>query len=119
MLTLSMQCKNIYSMCLRIEGGLDGKDGSQERNNGDFRIWICHRIRSKLEKEKQESRNCFPVPSTNMVFQASRILDQLHVDMKTCSCTYRKWDMKAVSCYHTILYATWSIGVTMDRVRVR
>ncbi|KAJ8424131.1 hypothetical protein Cgig2_024374 [Carnegiea gigantea] len=30
---------------------------------------ICPRIRSKLEKEKEEARNCFPVSSGNKVFQ--------------------------------------------------
>ena len=51
---------------------------------------ICPRIRSKLEKKKEESRNCFLVPSSNMVFQVSHRLNQLHVDMNACSCTCRK-----------------------------
>ena len=42
---------------------------------------IYPRIRLKLEKEKDEARNCFFVPLGNRIFQVTHRLDTLHVDM--------------------------------------
>ena len=51
---------------------------------------ICPRIRSKLKKEKQEVRNCFPIPAGNKVFQVKHRLDSLVVDLNQSKCTCKK-----------------------------
>ena len=36
---------------------------------------ICPRIRTMLEKEREKSRNCFPLPSSNMTFKVAHKLE--------------------------------------------
>ncbi|KAJ8447145.1 hypothetical protein Cgig2_022874 [Carnegiea gigantea] len=40
-------------------------------------------IRSKLEEEKEKTKNCFPLPSSNNVFKVKHKLDNFHVDLNT------------------------------------
>jgi hypothetical protein len=68
---------------------------------------ICPRIRVKLEKEKDEARNCFPVPAGNRIFQVTHRLDTLHVDMNEGKCTCRKWDVTGIPCCHAVSCAAW------------
>jgi len=49
----------------------------------------CPEMRSKLEKEKEEARNCFLVPSET-VFQVKHKLDSLVVDLNQDKYTCRK-----------------------------
>jgi len=68
---------------------------------------VCPRIRVKLEKEREESRNCHPLPSRNIIFEVTHKLDSVHVDMNLGCCTYRRWDLTGVPYYHTIACSTW------------
>lgn len=68
---------------------------------------LCPRIRVKLDKERDEARNCIPRTSRDMVFEVSHRLDQFHVDINAFTCTCRKWDMTGVRCYHAISCADW------------
>ena len=51
---------------------------------------LCPRIQAKLEKEKEEAVNCFPMPSSNLIFQVNHKMDCLTVDMSGRTCTCRK-----------------------------
>lgn len=51
---------------------------------------ICPRIRSKVEKEKEETRNCFPVLAGNKVFQVKHRLESLVANLNQGKCTCRK-----------------------------
>ena len=42
---------------------------------------LCPRIQEKLEKEKEEATNCFPMPSSNLIFQVNHKMDCLTIDM--------------------------------------
>jgi len=65
------------------------------------------RLRLKLEKEKEEARNCHLIPLENKIFQVTHRFDNLMVDMGTASCTCRKWDLIGIPCRHAIASATW------------
>ena len=57
---------------------------------------ICQRVRLKLQKVKDEARNCFPVPSGNRIFQVTHRLETFHVDMNEGKFTCRKWDVTGI-----------------------
>ena len=42
---------------------------------------VCPRIRVKLEKDREESRNCHPLPLGNRTFEVTHKLDSVHVDI--------------------------------------
>ena len=51
---------------------------------------LCPRIQAKLNKEKKEVANCFPMPSNNLIFQVNHKMDCLAIDMGSRTCTCRK-----------------------------
>ena len=54
---------------------------------------LCPRIQTKLDKEKEEAANRFPMPSNNLIFQVNHKMDYLIVDTGGKTCTCWKWDM--------------------------
>ena len=63
---------------------------------------LCLRIQAKLDKEKEEVANCFPMPSRNLIFQVNDKMDCLTVDMGGRTCTCRKLDISSISCCHAV-----------------
>lgn len=59
-------------------------------------------IKVKLEKERDETSNCFPIPSGNTIFQVTHKLVTLRVDMNVGKCTCKKWDVTRIPCCHAI-----------------
>ena len=63
---------------------------------------LCPRIEAKLDKEKEEAANCFPMPFNNLIFQVNHKMDCLTLDIGGRTCTCRKWDMCDIPCFHEI-----------------
>ena len=63
---------------------------------------VCPRIQAKLEIEKEETANCFLLPSINLIFQVNHKMDNLTVDLDARSCTCMKWDLRGIPCCHAI-----------------
>ena len=63
---------------------------------------VCPRIQAKLEIEKEVVANCFPMPSTNLIFQLNYNMDSLIVDLDARICTCRKWDLCGIPCSHAV-----------------
>ena len=63
-------------------------------------VVLCPRIQAKLEKEKEEATNCFPMPSINMIFRVNHKMDCFIVDMVVKTYTCRKWDKCGMPCCH-------------------
>lgn len=68
---------------------------------------VCPRIRVKLEKEREESRNCHLLPSRNRIFEVTHKLDSVHVDMNLSCCTCRSSNLRGASCCHAIACSIW------------
>ena len=79
-----------------------GEKGLMENASDDVRL----SIQAKFEKERDESRNCNRLLSGNRVFEVTHKFDNLHVDMNVAHCSYRKWNLTGISCYHAIAYST-------------
>ena len=68
---------------------------------------ICPKIIIKLEKEREEARNCHLLLSKNRIFKVSHKLDSLHVNMNLTSYNCRMWDLTEISCCDVISCCTW------------
>ena len=51
---------------------------------------ICHRLRIKLEQEKEKAIYCFPIPSSNKVLQVQYRLGNPHVNLNNAKYKFRK-----------------------------
>ena len=63
-------------------------------------VMVCLKIQVKLEIEKEYVANCFPIPSTNLIFQVNHKMDNLIIDLDSRSCNCRKWDLCGIPCCH-------------------
>jgi len=66
-----------------------------------------YRMKAKFEKEREEPRNCNPLPSSNSIFEVTLRLDRPHVDMNAATSTCRKRDLTGLPCCHVIGCSTW------------
>ena len=63
---------------------------------------IVLRILAKLDNEKEEAANYFPMLASNLIFQVNHKMDCLTIDMGARTCTFKKWDMYGILCCHVV-----------------
>ncbi|KAL2925893.1 Terminal uridylyltransferase 7, partial [Bienertia sinuspersici] len=80
-------------------------------------IKVCPRFQQKLDKEKAEAAYCFAFPSSTNLFHVNHRLDAMTMNLKTRTCTCRKWDVTGIPFCHAIALLqkgnlqTYNIGI--------
>ena len=106
---IHIRTKHLIYMLEDIRTALMQRLGMKRQEMEKTTSVLCPRIQAKLDKEKEEGANSFPMPSNNLIFQVNNKMDCLTVDMSRKNCTCSKWDMSGIPCCHVVSYIFFSL----------
>ncbi|XP_021715161.1 uncharacterized protein LOC110683116 [Chenopodium quinoa] len=99
---INARTKHLLFMIEEIRSQLMQRMVKKRQDMEKTTTYLCPRIQSKLDKEKNKAAYCEVLPSSDTLFNLSYNLDQVVVNLEAKTCTCRKWDMLRIPCCHAV-----------------
>ncbi|XP_021747734.1 uncharacterized protein LOC110713593 [Chenopodium quinoa] len=99
---INARTKHLLFMLEEIRSQLMQRMVKKRQDMEKTTTYLCPRIQSKLDKEKNKAAYCEVLPSSDTLSNVSYNLDQVVVNLEAKTCTCRKWDMLGIPCCHAV-----------------